>query len=171
MKVVIAFIIRRARDIRLQALLLLLFSGCGPAKPVLIYVPPSIQIDSAGSPRRTAAIKSNSHSFWEAMSSLDTGYISRQQVTDREREFASAVGLAMSGKYEDAALALDAIRSTAEADHTLVTAARLLMTAMLQYQDKWSTLAELDSMGKRTSGVNGDPDKAGVETWANAFRC
>lgn len=169
-KVVIAFIIRRARDIRLQALLLLLSSGCGPAKPVLIYVPPSIQIDSAGSPRRTAAIKSNSHSFWEAMSSLDTGYISRQQVTDREREFANAVGLAMSGKYEDAALALDAIRSTVEADHTLVTAARLLMTAMLQYQDKWSTLAELDSMGKRTSGVNGDPDKAGVETWANAFR-
>ena len=145
MKVVIAFIIRRARDIRLQALLLLLSFGCGPAKPVLIYVPPSISIDSAGSQRKTAAINSKSHSFWEAMSNLDTGYISRQQVTDREREFANALGLAMSGKYEDAALAMDAIRST-DTDHTLATAARLLVTAMLQYQDKWSTLAELDSM-------------------------
>src|SRR4029078_7172634 len=41
-KVVIAFIIRRSRDISLQALLLLFFTGCGPAKPVLIYVPPTI---------------------------------------------------------------------------------------------------------------------------------
>jgi hypothetical protein len=168
-KVVIAFIIRRARDFRLQALLLLLSFGCGPAKPVLIYVPPSISIDSAGSQRRTAAINSKSHSFWEAMANLDTGYISRQQVTDREREFANALGLAMSGKYEDAALAMDAIRST-DTDRTLVTAARLLVTAMLQYQDKWSTLAELDSMGKRNADADGAADKAGVETWANAFR-
>jgi hypothetical protein len=165
---VIAFIIRRFRDIRLQALLLLL-TGCGPAKPVLIYTPPSISIDSAGSPRRTAAVNSNSHNFWEAMASLDTGFISKQPVSDIEREFAKALGLVMSGKYEDAALALDVIRSTAT-DRTLVTASRLLMTAMLQYQDKWNLLAELDSMGKRNSGVDGGPDKAGVETWANAFR-
>jgi len=168
-KVVIAFIIRRSRDISLQALLLLFFTGCGPAKPVLIYVPPTIALDSAGSPRRTAAVNSGSHSFWEAMASLDTGFISRQPVTDIEREFAKALGLVMSGKHDDAVLALDGIRATAS-DHTLVTAARLLMTAMLQYQDKWSVLAELDSMGKRNSGVDGSPDKAGVETWANAFR-
>lgn len=164
-----AFIIRRLRALRLQALVLLFFTGCGPAKPVLIYVPPSISIDSAGSPRRTAAINSGSHNFWEAMASLDTGYISKQQVSDIERDFARALGMVMSGKYEDAALALDGIRATAT-DRTLVTASRLLMTAMLQYQDKWNVLAELDSMGKKSSGVDGGADKAGVEMWANAFR-
>ena len=127
--------------------MLLFLTGCGPAKPVLIYVPPSISIDSAGSPRRTVAINSGSHSFWEAMASLDTGYISRHPVTDVEREFAKALGMVMSGKHEDAALALDGIRTTAT-DQTLITAARLLMTAMLQYQDKWALLAELDSMEK-----------------------
>lgn len=168
MKVVIAFIIRRFCDIRLQALLLLL-TGCGPAKPVLIYTPPSISIDSVGSPRRTPAIKTTGHTFWEAMASLDTSYISKQPVSDIEREFAKALGMVMSGKYDDATLALDGVRATAK-DHTLVTASRLLMTAMLQYQDKWSVLAELDSMGKRNSTLDSIPDKAGVETWANAFR-
>jgi hypothetical protein len=168
-KVVIAFIIRRSRDFSLQALLLLFSTGCGPAKPVLIYVPPTSSLDSAGIPRRTAAINSGSHNFWEAMASLDTGYISRHPVTDVEREFARALGLVMSGRHNDAALALDGLRGTAT-DHTLVTAARLLMTAVLQYQDKWNLLAELDSMGRRNSGVDGSPDKAGVEQWANAFR-
>lgn len=165
----IAFIIRRSREISLQALALLFFTGCGPAKPVLIYVPPSISLDSTGSPRKTAAINSGSHNFWEAMASLDTGFISKHEVSDIERDFAKALGMVMSGKYDDAALALDGIRATAT-DRTLVTAARLLMTAMLQYQDKWTLLAELDSMGKRNNGVDGKPDKAGVESWANAFR-
>ncbi len=164
-----AFIIRRLRDIRLQALTVLCLAACGPAKPVLIYVPPSISLDSAGAPRKTAAINSGSHNFWEAMASLDTGFISRQPVSDIEREFAKALGMVMSGKYDDAALALDAIRADTT-DRTLLTASRILLSAMLQYQDKWSLLAELDSMGKRNTGVDGSPDKAGVETWANAFR-
>ena len=153
----------------MQSLLLLLFLGCGPAKPVLIYVPPTILLDSAGSPRKSPAINSGSHNFWEAMASLDTGFISRHPVEDIEREFARSLGLVMSGKYDDAALALDAIRATAT-DRTLITAARLLMTAMLQYQDKWTLLAQLDSTGKRNGGIDGKPDKAGVESWANAFR-
>ncbi len=170
MKVVIAFIIRRSGEISLQALLLLLVvAGCGPAKPVLIYVPPSISIDSAGSPRRTAAINSGSHNFWEAMASLDTGYVSSHPVTDIERDFARALGMVMAGKHDDAALALDGIRAAAT-DHTLTTASRLLMTAMLQYQDKWALLAELDSMAKRSAGIDSAGDKAGVESWANAFR-
>jgi len=103
------------------------------------------------------------------MASLDTGYTSRQPVSDIEREFARALGLVMSGKHDAAALALDGIRMTAT-DHTLTTAARLLMTAMLQHENKWALLAELDSMGKQSSGVNGSADKAGVESWANAFR-
>ena len=122
-----------------------------------------------GSPRRTAAVKSSSHNFWEAMASLDTGFVSRQPVDDTQREFARALGLVMSGKHEDAALALDGIRATAT-DTVLATASRVLMTAMLQYQDKWGVLDELDSLGRRNTGADGNADKAGVETWANAFK-
>lgn len=144
-------------------------ASCGPAKPVLVYVPPSITIDSMHAPRKTAAIKSGSRSFWEAMASLDTGFVSRHEATESQREFARALGLVMSGMHEDAALALDGVRVTA-ADSTLVTASRILMTAMLQYSDNWKVLAELDSMGRRYSGIDGGPDRAGVESWAAVFR-
>lgn len=143
--------------------------SCGPAKPIVIYVPPSISPDPTGSVRRTAAVKSSSHSFWEAMSNLDTAYVSRQPVNETQRGFAKALGLIMVGKHEDAALALDEIRATAS-DTVIIAASRILMTAMLQYQGKWKLLAELDSMGRRNSGVDGSPDKAGVESWAGAFR-
>ena len=103
------------------------------------------------------------------MSSLDTGYVSRHEASDSQREFARALGLAMSGKHEDAALALDGVRVTA-GDSTIITASRILMTAMLQYGDNWKLLAELDSMGRKFTGLDGRPDKAGVESWATAFR-
>jgi hypothetical protein len=160
---------RSIKSLGIAALLAMPFMSCGPAKPILLYVPPSISIDPTGSVRRTAGVASTSHSFWEAMSNLDTAYVTRQPVNEIQRGFAKALGLIMSGKHEDAALALDEIRATAT-DTTIVAAARVLMTAMLQYQDKWKLLAELDSMGRRNSGVDGAPDKAGVESWADAFR-
>jgi clan AA aspartic protease (TIGR02281 family) len=40
---------------------------------------------------------------------------------------------------------------------------------MLQYQDNWKLLAELDSLA-RVSKDNDSSDKAGVESWAMAFR-
>jgi len=159
---------RVMKSIGVAALTAAPFISCGPGKPVLIYVPASISIDPNGITRRTAGIKSSSHTFWEAMASLDTAYVTRQPVTDTQRGFAKALGLIMSGKHDDAALALDEIRGSA-ADTQIVTASRVLMTAMLQYQDKWKLLAELDSIGRKNSGVDGSPDKAGVESWASAF--
>lgn len=143
--------------------------ACGPPKPVLIFVPPSVSIDSMRPPRRSPTVKSASHTFWEAMANLDTGFISRHQVSESQTEFARALGLVMSGKHADAALALDGIRTTAQ-DSTLISASRVLMTAMLQHQNEWKLLAELDSMGRRNSGVGGTLDRAGVESWATAFR-
>ena len=144
-------------------------ASCGPAKPVLVYVPPSITIDTTRAPRKSAAINSGSHNFWEAMANLDTGWVTKHESTESQREFAKALGLVMSGRQEDAALALDGVRVTAK-DSTVVAASRILMTAMLQYADNWKLLAELDSMGRRNSGIDGSPDKAGVESWADAFR-
>lgn len=141
--------------------------ACGPGKPVLLYVPATIAIDPNGAPRRTGTIISQSKTYWEAMSSLDTGYVRRQQVNDTQRAFADALGLVMSGHYDDAALALDGIRATTT-DTLIGAASRVLMTAMLQYGDKWKLLAELDSMGRHPLAI--DSDKADVESWATAFR-
>lgn len=151
------------------ALSVLAAIACGPGKPVLIFTPPSVAIDSTRAPRRSATVKSTSHTFWEAMANLDTGFIERHPVSESQTEFAKALGLVMSGRHDDAALALDGIRTTAR-DSTLVSASRVLMTAMLQHQDQWKLLAELDSMGRRNSGVDGSLDRAGVESWATAFR-
>ena len=143
--------------------------SCGPAKPVLVYVPPSITIDTTHAPRRTPVVNSGSRNFWDAMASLDTGYVSRHESSESQREFAKALGLVMGGKHDDAALALDGLRATAS-DSTMVAASRVLMTAMLQYGDNWKMLAELDSMARRHTGLDGKADKAGVESWAGAFR-
>ena len=143
--------------------------GCGPAKPILIYVPPTIAIDTARSARRATKIVTPSKTFWEAMSSLDTEYVSKHEVTDSQREFARAISLVMSGRHDDASVILDGIRATAT--DTLVSgASRVLLTAMLQYRDRWKTLAELDSIGRRGRSRIAEADKAGVETWSAAFR-
>jgi len=102
------------------------------------------------------------------MSSLDTGYVYRHQVSETERDFAKALSLIMNGRHDDAALALDGIHA-ASTDSTIRVASRVLMTAMLQYQDNWTLLAELDSLA-RVSGNPDSSDKAGVESWAIAFR-
>jgi clan AA aspartic protease (TIGR02281 family) len=144
-------------------------TSCGPPKPVLFYMPPSVQIDtSSHSARRVSTITSGSHSFWEAMSSLDTGYVYRHQVSDTQRDFAKALSLIMNGRHDDAALALDAIHA-ASTDSTIRVASRVLMTAMLQYQDNWKLLAELDSLARVNKKID-TADKAGVESWAIAFR-
>jgi clan AA aspartic protease (TIGR02281 family) len=166
--VVIVFIIRRTlRAGLLTAAIAAL--GCGPAKPVLLYVPPSVTIDSTRSAARIAKIVSPSRSFWEAMSNLDTSYVRRHSGTESESAFASALGLMMSGEHEDATLALDDLRATSP-DTLIRAASRVLMTAMLQYQEKWKLLAELDSMGRLGTFVGSGSDRAGVELWSAAFR-
>jgi hypothetical protein len=151
------------------AAIALLSLACGPAKPVLLYVPPSVTIDPFGSARRTAEVVSSSRNFWEAMSNLDTGYVSRHPVSGAQAEFAKGIGLIMSGRHEEAELSLDGLRSTAD-DSLIIRASRILVTAMLQYEGKWQLLAELDSLGRRIGTSDLILDKAGVESWATAFR-
>lgn len=143
--------------------------ACGPAKPIILYVPPSVAIDTTRSQRRTPKIVTPSKTFWEAMASLDTAYVTKHEVTDLQREFAKAISLVMSGHHEDATLILDGIRATTS-DTLISGASRVLLTAMLQYQDKWKVLAELDSIGRRGKARLSGLDKAGVETWSTAFR-
>lgn len=100
------------------------------------------------------------------MSSLDTAFTATNPVTDSQRAFARALGLVMSGHTREAALALDSIR-LAPGDTLVRAAGRHLLTAMLQYQAKWKLLAELKPAG---SADTTNTNKAGVESWASAFR-
>lgn len=139
--------------------------ACGPGKPVMLYVPPSVTASERPT-RRPVAATSTSRTFWEAMSGLDTLFVVANSVTDSQREFARALGLVMSGHTTEAAMALDSV-TRAPGDAHVNAAARHLLTAMLQYQDKWKLLSELNPANAADTGYT---DKAGVESWASAFR-
>jgi len=136
---------------------------------MLLYAPPSVTIDSARGPTR-APIASRSKTFWDAMASLDTGFIARHPASESERAFAHALGLVMSGEVNDAVIALDSVRTAFPNDTLVRRASRLLLTAMLQHQDKWKVLADLNPIGARPRTDAGDIDKAEVESWAAAFK-
>jgi hypothetical protein len=44
------------------------------------------------------------------------------------------------------------------------------MTAMLQFQDKWKRLSELEPGARRDTSAHQEHDKADVESWAKAFK-
>ena len=140
-----------------------------PPKPVLVYVPASVIVDPYASTGASRKIVSGAKTFWQAMSLLDTGYTSRHSSTPDQIAFSHALGLVMSGHQDEAELALDSIGGSTS--DTLVRAtSRVLLTAMLQYQDKWSILAELADRSKRDSIELEDTNKADVESWATAFK-
>lgn len=140
-----------------------------PPKPVVIYVPASVTIDSASPHRRFVRMVSGAKTFWQAMAALDTEFVARHAVTSDQRAFSHALSLVMVGQQDAAELALDSISSTTT--DTLVSAtSRVLLTAMLQYQDKWKILAELTGDTKRDGSSAVEINKADVERWASAFK-
>jgi predicted aspartyl protease len=106
--------------------------------------------------------------FWTAIVNLDPDYPLSHSTTSDERAFADAMKMAMAGDADDAELLLDSLgRYTT--DPLVRSASRILLTAMLQYQDKWRDLAELAPV--RSPEVDSlDRDRAGVEQWASAFK-
>jgi len=110
-----------------------------------------------------------SRTFWEAMSNLEPAYVERHPVSDSERAFAGALELIMSGQPDEAELRLDSLRSNAS-DSVVRAASRRLLTAMLQYQDKWKILSELNPTRRTDAPVTEVRDRAEVEAWADAFK-
>ncbi len=140
-----------------------------PPKPVVIYVPATVTIDTLTPHRRVVRMVSGAKTFWQAMASLDTEYVRKHTVTDDERAFSRAMGLVMIGQQDEAELALDSISSTTK-DSLISATSRVLLTAMLQYQDKWRILAELTQGTKHDSTSADEINKADVERWAAAFK-
>ncbi|MGH9423399.1 MAG: retropepsin-like aspartic protease family protein, partial [Thermoanaerobaculia bacterium] len=118
---------------------------------------------------RSVSIVSGAKTFWQAMSSLDTEYVRKHTVTKDERAFSRALGLVMIGHQDEAELALDSISSTTK-DSLISATSRVLLTEMLQYQDKWKILAELTQDSRRDSTSADEINKADVERWAAAFK-
>lgn len=145
-------------------------AGCRlpPPKPVLIYVPTSVIADP-DQPFGRSSVSSVAKTFWQAMSLLDTGYVAKHPVTNDQRAFSRALGLVMTGQQDEAELALDSI-GFASTDSLVRATSRVLMTAMLQYQDKWKILSELAGGSKPDSIYVEDVNKADVESWAAAFK-
>jgi len=140
-----------------------------PPKPVLVYLPASVTIDPSAPTGGGRKVISGAKTFWQAMALLDTTYTSKHASTPDQVAFSHALGLVMSGQQDEAELALDSI-GAGTSDTLMRATSRVLLTAMLQYQDKWNLLAELAGGTKRDSIELEDLNKADVESWASAFK-
>jgi predicted aspartyl protease len=102
------------------------------------------------------------------MTNLDPDYVLTHPVSSDEKEFAGALRMIMAASADDAELVLDSLARHA-ADSIVRSASHVLLTAALQYQDKWKELAEISPV--RLAGKDSaDVDRAGVERWAAAFK-
>ena len=136
------------------------------SKPVEVTTGAMVSLDTtrrvAARVRKPAPVRS----FWGAMTNLDPDYVVTHPVTPDEREFANALRLVMAGTADEAELVLDSLARHAS-DSVVRSASHILLTAMLQYQDKWKELSEISP--SRTVEP-AEVDRAGVERWAAAFK-
>lgn len=141
-------------------------SSCA-SKPVELTTSAIVSIDTTRRPVATARKSSPAKTFWAAMTSLDPDYAVNHPASQDEKHFASALRTMMSGDADEAELVLDSLSRHAS-DSIVRSASRILLTAALQYQNKWKELAEISS--SRSTTDTSDADPAGVERWAAAFK-
>lgn len=136
--------------------------------PIEVETAAIVTLDTTGRSAIRMRKPAPARNFWAAMVNLDPDYPLRHQTSPDERHFAEAMRMVMAGEADDAELLLDSLRRHT-ADSTVRSASHILLTAMLQYQDKWQELADLAPL--RSSELDSlDRDRAGVERWAAAFK-
>lgn len=104
--------------------------------------------------------------FWDALAQLRVEEALAAAATEAEKEFGVALKSLLAGDVERAETTFDRLRLTAP-DSLIRNGSRVLYTAALQYQEKWSRLAALRSSAPPVAGERGD--RASVEAWASAF--
>ncbi len=106
-------------------------------------------------------------SFWDATANLDLVAAHTLADDDDQRRFSAAMDAMLSGRIAEAEQMLDDLRTSAK-NAFVGTASRVMLTAALQYQNKWNALASLPA---DTRGVERAPlqKNADVELWARAF--
>lgn len=106
-------------------------------------------------------------SFWDATANLDLAAADTLADDNDQRRFSVAMAAMLNGNLAGAEHLLDSLeRSTSNA--FVATASRVMLTAALQYQDKWGRLANLPA--DRISVAHAPQQKnTDVEVWARAF--
>lgn len=106
-------------------------------------------------------------SFWDAMANLDFAAADTMADDADQRRFSTAMAAMVRGDLAAAEQFFDSLgRHTKNA--FVASASRVMLTAALQYQDKWSQLASLppDTMGIARAPRQKNAD---VEVWARAL--
>lgn len=114
--------------------------------------------------RKPAAAKT----FWASVTNLDPDYPATHPTTPDERRFSDGLRMIMAGEPDEAELLFDSLRRATD-DPLIRSASHILLTATLQYQDKWKELAELVPVRSAEADTS-SKDRAGVERWAAAFK-
>ena len=138
------------------------------SQPIPVETPAIVMLDTASRPALRMRRPAPAKNFWTAIVNLDPDYPLSHPTSSDERQFAAAMGMAMAGEADEAELLLDSLRRVT-GDPLVRSASRILLTAMLQYQDKWKDLADLAPM-RSVELDSTDLDPAGVELWASAFK-
>lgn len=138
------------------------------SKPVEVTTEAIVTLDTARRSAATARKPAPAKNFWGAMTSLDPDYVTTHPVSSDERQFAGALRLMMAGDADDAELLLDSLARHAK-DSTVRSASHILLTAALQYQDKWKELAEISTTSTHKED-SAEINRASVELWASAFK-
>lgn len=138
------------------------------SKPVELTTVAIVSLDTT-SARASSVRSSPAKTFWAAMTSLDPDYARTHSVNNDERQFANALRTVMAGDVDEAELLLDSLARHA-ADSIVRSASHILLTATLQYQDKWRELAEIVPPRSLSADSTTKDDRAGVERWAGAFK-
>src|SRR5688572_5892589 len=143
-------------------------SAACTARPIKVETAAIVIPDAAGRPVLRMRKPVPARNFWTAMVNLDPDYPKTHPTNGDERRFADALRMAMAGEADKAELLLDSLRRQTT-DPLVQSSSRILLTAMLQYQNKWKDLGELATA--RTTQLDSlDGDLAGVEFWASAFK-
>jgi hypothetical protein len=137
------------------------------SKPVEVTTGAIVSIDTTGRAVAKARKSSQAKTFWGAMTSLDPDYSISHPASADETHFATALRTMMSGDADEAELILDSLARHA-GDSIVRSASHILLTAALQYQNKWRELAEISASRADTDTTQAD--RAGVERWAGAFK-
>lgn len=146
----------------------LVASAACASQPIAVETPAIVMLDTASRPALRMRRPAPAKNFWTAIVNLDPDYPLSHPTSSDERQFAAAMRMAMAGEADEAELLLDSLRRVT-GDPLVRSASRILLTAMLQYQDKWKELAELAPM--RSIELDSTArDPAGVELWASAFK-
>ncbi|MEP6906098.1 MAG: hypothetical protein ABI875_08430, partial [Gemmatimonadales bacterium] len=111
------------------------------SRPVEVTTPAVVKLDTARVPIRMRK-PAPARNFWTAMANLDPDYPRNHSTSSDERQFAAALRMVMGGQHDEAELLLDSL-SRNSGDSIVRSASHILLTATLQYQDKWKVLADL----------------------------